>query len=101
VQPGWAGPQDLLGFFNYLERKYKATDLSRYLALFSKYAKVDLASLNFAAAGSRCNEMLLVLLDEMNLARVEYYFSEFLSRLETRPSINPDDDNQRRHVAIP
>ena len=29
-------------------------------------------------------QMLLVLLDEMNLARVEYYFSEFLSKLETR-----------------
>ena len=29
--------------------------------------------------------MLLVLLDEMNLARVEYYFSAFLSRLEMRP----------------
>ena len=26
--------------------------------------------------------MLIVLLDEMNLARTEYYFSEFLSRLE-------------------
>lgn len=100
VQPGWAGPQDLLGFFNYLERKYKATDLSRYLALFSKYAKRDLASLNHPAAGSRSGEMLLVLLDEMNLARVEYYFSEFLSRLEARPSISPDDENQRRQVAI-
>jgi predicted nucleic acid-binding Zn-ribbon protein len=101
VQPGWAGPQDLLGFFNYLERKYKATDLSRYMALFSKYAKSDLVSLNFPAAGSRGSEMLLVLLDEMNLARVEYYFSEFLSRLETRPTINPDDETQRRQVAIP
>jgi hypothetical protein len=30
--------------------------------------------------------MMLVLLDEMNLARVEYYFSEFLSRLESRPT---------------
>jgi hypothetical protein len=28
----------------------------------------------------------MVLLDEMNLARVEYYFSEFLSRLEARPA---------------
>jgi 5-methylcytosine-specific restriction endonuclease McrBC GTP-binding regulatory subunit McrB len=29
---------------------------------------------------------VIVLLDEMNLARVEYYFSEFLSKLETRRS---------------
>lgn len=36
--------------------------------------------------------MLLVLLDEMNLARVEYYFSEFLSRLEGRPVADEDDE---------
>lgn len=30
------------------------------------------------------NRMVLVLLDEMNLARVEYYFSDFLSKLESR-----------------
>ena len=28
--------------------------------------------------------MAMVLLDEMNLARTEYYFSDFLSRLELR-----------------
>ena len=31
--------------------------------------------------------MMLVLLDEMNLARIEYYFSEFLSRLENRNDV--------------
>ena len=36
-------------------------------------------------APKRRDHMALVLLDEMNLARVEYYFSEFLSRLEARP----------------
>ncbi|MBE9168941.1 hypothetical protein IQ238_15950 [Pleurocapsales cyanobacterium LEGE 06147] len=30
--------------------------------------------------------LVIVLLDEMNLARVEYYFSDFLSKLETRRS---------------
>lgn len=101
VQPGWAGPQDLLGFFNYLERKYKATELSRYIAHFSQYAKQDLEGVEFMKAGDRSGELLLVLLDEMNLARVEYYFSEFLSRLEMRSSIDPHDDVQRRKVAIP
>lgn len=33
----------------------------------------------------------MVLLDEMNLARVEYYFSDFLSRLESRPSASQAD----------
>jgi 5-methylcytosine-specific restriction endonuclease McrBC GTP-binding regulatory subunit McrB len=31
------------------------------------------------------DRMMMILLDEMNLARVEYYFSDFLSRLESRP----------------
>ncbi len=101
VQPGWAGPQDLLGFFNYLERKYKATELSRYIAHFSQYAKQDLGGVEFKEAGDRSGELLLVLLDEMNLARVEYYFSEFLSRLEMRSSIDPKNEEQRRKVAIP
>ena len=41
------------------------------------------------------DRILLVLLDEMNLARVEYYFSEFLSRLEVRKSVTPDDPSKR------
>src|SRR5690606_26481606 len=101
VQPGWAGPQDLLGFFNYLERKYKATDLSRHLARFSQFAGEDLGLPDFEEAGILKDQLLLVLLDEMNLARVEYYFSEFLSRLEMRASIDSRDEDQRRRVAIP
>ena len=37
------------------------------------------------------NRMLLVLLDEMNLARTEYYFSEFLSKLELRRLVKDAD----------
>ena len=36
----------------------------------------------------------------MNLARVEYYFSEFLSRLETRRGIDQDDPRDRRKAEI-
>ena len=35
------------------------------------------------------DQMLLVLLDEMNLACVEYYFSDLLRELETRREIGP------------
>jgi len=46
--------------------------------------------------------MLIVLLDEMNLARVEYYFSEFLSRLELRPRWSPDiNEEERRQASMP
>jgi hypothetical protein len=44
--------------------------------------------------------MLLVLLDEMNLARVEYYFSEFLSKLETRRTINSKTAEGRSSASI-
>jgi len=45
--------------------------------------------------------MLLILLDEMNLARIEYYFSEFLSKLEVRQAVsNPDDLAQRSPAEI-
>ncbi len=78
VQPRWDAPQDLFGFYNYIEQRYKATDLSRAL--------VHMDSHNWPKEAERFTDrVLLVLLDEMNLARVEYYFSEFLSRLEGRP----------------
>ena len=78
VQPRWDGPQDLFGFYNYIEKRYKATDLARALVHLDNY--------NWPDQAERFHDrVLLVLLDEMNLARVEYYFSEFLSRLEGRP----------------
>jgi len=40
------------------------------------------------------------LLDEMNLARVEYYFSDLLSKLEIRHGLNPDDDESRKKAEI-
>ncbi len=97
VQPGWSGPQDLLGFYNYLERRYKATELARAMAQMSRFSHEDLPGLNIK---SRKDEMLLVLLDEMNLARIEYYFSDFLSRLEQRRGRNLSDAQRRREVAL-
>ena len=78
VQPRWDGPQDLFGFYNYIEKRFKATELARALVHMDPHNWPQLAERNK-------NRILLVLLDEMNLARVEYYFSEFLSRLEGRP----------------
>jgi uncharacterized coiled-coil DUF342 family protein len=80
VQPRWDSPQDMFGFYNYLEKKYKATDLARALIRMDPYFTVD----GLDKAQKRTDRMFLVLLDEMNLARTEYYFSEFLSKLELR-----------------
>lgn len=90
VQPRWDSPQDLMGFYNYIEGRYRPTDLAR--ALWS----MDAA--NNPDAEFREN-MLLVLLDEMNLARVEYYFSDFLSRLESRPALGLVGDMAQRKDA--
>ena len=93
VQPGWSSPQDLFGFYNYIEQKYKATEFARALAQFDQFNEFpDVSRLD--------DQVLLVLLDEMNLARVEYYFSEMLSRLETRRDSDMSDPAQRQRVSV-
>jgi predicted nucleic acid-binding Zn-ribbon protein len=89
VQPRWDSPQDLLGFYNYLEHRYRATELARLMV------HMDVANWPDQAKGNE-DRLALVLLDEMNLARVEYYFSEFLSRLEMRRA----DAGQVQQAAI-
>jgi len=90
VEPRWDSPQDLLGFYNYIEKNYRATDLARLLVHMNPYEPVSLS------ASDRSDHIALVLLDEMNLARVEYYFSEFLSRLEARPRYDEASDARKR-----
>lgn len=98
VQPRWDSPQDLFGFYNYLEKQYKATDLSRSMIRLDpfNYNEPQYASLNSSWAKDR---MFMVLLDEMNLARTEYYFSDFLSKLELRSQVDSPEDKRKRHNA--
>ena len=77
VQPRWDSPQDMFGFYNYLEKQYKATQLARALVRMD-----PITPWKSKRERNAPERMLLVLLDEMNLARTEYYFSEFLSKLE-------------------
>lgn len=93
VQPRWDAPQDLFGFYNYMEHRYKATELARALRQMDVRRALD------AGEDTRVRDgVLLVLLDEMNLARVEYYFSELLSKLEMR-NVAGTGDGQGRHPA--
>jgi len=65
VQPSWRDRSELFGYFNEFTKKYNETELLR------------------AMYEARFNEnVYLVILDEMNIARVEYYFAEMLSILE-------------------
>lgn len=68
VKPNWTGPEDLLGYYNPLERSYQPTPF--LLALQAAEAEPETPH--------------FICLDEMNLARVEHYFADFLSLLETR-----------------
>lgn len=99
VQPRWDSPQDLFGFFNHLEGRYKATELARAMVQFERYNRTHWVMPKDWKNG-REDRMLLVLLDEMNLARVEYYFSEFLSKLETRRDVVEEDDFDRAKAEI-
>ncbi|MEG2498793.1 AAA family ATPase [Brevundimonas sp.] len=87
VKPNWTGPEDLIGYFNPVERKYQSTPFLDALLR----AEADPNRLHF------------ILLDEMNLARVEYYFADFLSYLETRdrlPEIPLFTQDEERHVLM-
>lgn len=91
VQPRWDSPQDLMGFYNYIESKFRPTDMARAL-----WALDELNNENAIQ-----DRMMMILLDEMNLARVEYYFSDFLSRLESRPRPSDvGDANERKDAEI-
>jgi hypothetical protein len=89
VQPRWDSPQDLMGFFNYIEGRFRPTDMARALYALDEQNNPDAVT----------DRMLMVLLDEMNLARVEYYFSDFLSRLESRPARGREADRNLRKDA--
>ncbi len=90
VQPRWDSPQDLMGFYNYIEKRFRPTDLAR--ALY----QLDLQN---NPNDDFQDRMMMILLDEMNLARVEYYFSDFLSRLESRPPADRVSDATLRKDA--
>ncbi|MBQ2987774.1 MAG: AAA family ATPase [Clostridia bacterium] len=65
VQPMWKERTDLLGYYNEFTKRFNET------LLLQKMYEANLS-----------RDMYVTVLDEMNIARVEYYFAEFLSLLE-------------------
>ena len=65
VQPAWRERTELYGYFNEFSKKYSETDFLRAVYEANYF-----------------RDPHLVILDEMNIARVEYYFAEMLSTLE-------------------
>ena len=71
VQPSWRDRAEMLGYLNEFTKKFNETDFLK--AIYETTYRDDIC---------------IVVLDEMNLARVEYYFAELLSLLEM-----PDPDS--------
>lgn len=65
VQPSWRDRTELFGYFNEFTKRFNETEVLRamYEATYNE-------------------NVYLTVLDEMNIARVEYYFAEMLSILE-------------------
>ena len=85
VKPNWTSSEDLLGYYNPLEKKYLATHFLEAMIEAQQNPEIP----------------YFICLDEMNLARVEYYFADFLSLLETRdenPEISLYAEDESAHV---
>ncbi|MFI8709592.1 MrcB family domain-containing protein [Bacillus sp. NPDC077411] len=67
VRPDWSDSSDLLGYVN-IQGEFQERPLIQVLE----------------KAAENPDKPYFVVLDEMNLARVEYYFSDFLSVIESR-----------------
>ena len=65
VQPSWRDRTELFGYFNEFSKKFNETDLLRRVY-----------------ESSYTDDINVVILDELNIARVEYYFAEMLSIME-------------------
>ena len=76
IQPMWKERTDMIGYYNEFTGKFNETLLLQkmYEANYSK-------------------DMYVTVLDEMNIARVEYYFAEFLSLLEL-------PDPEKRYIDV-
>lgn len=65
VQPAWRERTELYGYFNEFTKKYTETEFLRAVYESNYFRDPN-----------------IIILDEMNIARVEYYFAEMLSILE-------------------
>ena len=65
VQPSWRDRTELFGYFNEFTKKFNETEVLKELYL-----------------AGYTDDIYTIILDEMNISRVEYYFAEMLSILE-------------------
>ncbi|MBB1419214.1 hypothetical protein H5187_18345 [Pseudoalteromonas sp. SG44-1] len=83
VQPNWDSQESMLGYFNAIDNVFDAQPILKFLIQSQTEKSVNPNGLK--------DMMNLVLLDEMNLAHVEMYFADFLSKLEDRRAADKDN----------
>jgi len=81
IRPDFKDTKSLLGFYNPLKEQYHSTPLLNFVLN---------AANNYLEKGNEADPFF-VLFDEMNLARVEYYFADFLSILEAKRFENSNE----------
>lgn len=70
VEKGWTSRRDLIGYYNPLTKEFDAASGGMYKALLS---------LNNEACNQNMQYPYLILLDEANLSKMEYYWADFMS----------------------
>lgn len=68
VQSSWRDRHEFLGYYNEFSKRYTESEFTKVLYEVGLPLRQD--------------DTCLIVLDEMNLARVEYYFADFLSVIE-------------------
>lgn len=91
VRPDWTDHQSILGFVNPITERYESTQALELLLR----AERALGAADDKAAPPR----YFMLLDEMNLARVEHYFSDWLASSESRRP-RPDGSISQQPVPL-
>jgi 5-methylcytosine-specific restriction protein B len=83
VRPDWMDNKGLIGYYNLLDEKYHANPVLRLLIEAGK--------------DENKGKPYFVIFDEMNLAKVEQYFSDFLSIMESRTPDRPEGEQIELH----
>lgn len=98
VQPNWDSQEAMLGYYNTVSSKFEAQPLLQYLVQ-TQTANCEKTEKHEEYKCSLKEQMNIVLLDEMNLAHIEQYFAEFLSKLEERRG-KKEEDSQFPALAV-
>lgn len=83
VKSNWTDSSELFGYFNPITGKYTMTKLLKFILVAKENPEIP----------------FFVILDEMNLSKVEHYFSDFLSCMESR-TVNDDGSLKQEGIHL-